>query len=166
MRVSLRKPDVFGAMRCFLVSAPLAHLLYVPHAHANVMTDQTVRPGFLLTAALTLIGETLLVTWIFRHRGFKRLYFGVALFVLNFMSWALFFNVYRSFVKNLYVVEICVVMLEGVAIYYLSRLPLLRSHSKKPVGILGAAGSGALGNLFSWGLGTLILVLVVHVDRM
>jgi len=141
-------------------------VFHMSQAHANLITDKTVSLEFILIAVLVLGGEACLVTWLFRRRGFNRIYFGGALFIVNLITWVLFFNVYRTIVENIYLVEGSIVILEGVAIFYISRLPFIRSMSNKPVGILGAAGSSVLGNVFSWGLGSLILFLVIYFKRM
>ncbi len=141
-------------------------VFHVSQVHANLVTDKSVSLEFIFIAVLVLAGEACLVTWLFRRRGFNHIYFAGALFIVNLITWVLFFNAYRRIVENIYLVEGGIVILEGVVIFYLSRLPFVRSMSNKPVGILGAAGSSALGNAFSWGLGSLILFLVIHFKGM
>lgn len=166
MKIFPRNHHIYRAFRFFLISSLFLQLLHVSQARANLITDQKVGSEFILIAIIVLGAEASLVTWLFRRRGFNRLFLWVALFIVNLMTWVLFFNVYRSIVENIYLFEGCIVVLEGAAIYYISRLPFVRSESSRSVGMLGAAGSSALGNLFSWGLGTLILFLVIYFKGM
>lgn len=159
---------VYRGMKTFLffvVMILCPHVLCVSQGYANLVTVQKVSIEFIVVAVLVLGGEALLVTWIFRRRGFNRIYFGATLFIVNIITWVTFFNVYRSVIENIYLVEGGIVILECIAIFYISRIPFIRSMSDKPVGILGAAGSSVIGNLFSWGLGLLILYLVMYFRR-
>ncbi len=150
----------------FLAVVLCLQVFYMSKAHADVVLNQKVSPEFIIVAVLVLGGEAFLVTWLFWRRGFQRKYLWGALFIVNLITWVIFLNVYRSIIKNIYLVEGSIVVLEGAAIFYLSRLPLIRSMSNKPVGILGATGSSVLGNLFSWGLGMLIFFLLIQLKKM
>ena len=146
----------------FLFVTLCLQVLIVSQAHANLVTDQKLTSQLVLIAVLVLAGEACLVTWLFRRRGLNCKYFGGALFIVNLLTWAIFFKVYRSLIANVYLIEASIVILEAVAIFYISRLPFIRSMSNKPVGILGAVISSVLGNLFSWGIGALALFLLIH----